>query len=71
MEASMFFVGGVLVIALMFLLASLGTAVRTFVGNCCPFVSRMTARCSSRLSGLFTESGDFYCFFHKDSLYGN
>jgi hypothetical protein len=67
----MFFVGGVLVISLMFLLASLGTAIRSFVENCCPVVSRMAARFARRLSCLFSESEDFYCFFHKDSLYGN
>lgn len=71
MEMDFFFVDGVLVFALMAFLARFGRAVGTLLQDCCPAVFRSARRFGRRHPDLFTESDDFYCFFHKDSLYGN
>lgn len=71
MEYDLFFVDGVLVFALMALLAGLGPAVGALLKGCCPTAFRYARRFPRRHPVLFAESGDFYCFFHKDALYGN
>jgi hypothetical protein len=70
MEFDFFFVDGVLVFALMAFLASLGPVVGALIKNCCPAAVRSVRRFGRRHPALFAESEDFYCFFHKDALYG-
>ncbi|WP_319583175.1 hypothetical protein [uncultured Pseudodesulfovibrio sp.] len=70
MEFDLFFVDGVLVFALMAFLASLGPVVGALFKACCPSAIRKVRRIGGRYPALFTESEDFYCFFHKDALYG-
>ncbi|EGB15909.1 hypothetical protein DND132_2706 [Pseudodesulfovibrio mercurii] len=70
MEIDLMFVDGLLVFAVMAFLASLGPIVGAFVKGCCPTALRSARRFTRRHPALFAESGDFYCFFHKDALYG-
>lgn len=70
MELDLFFVDGVLLVALMALGASLGHFIDKFVRTRCPALFRVAARFERRHPGLFDQD-DFYCFFHKDALYGN
>ena len=71
MELDYYFADGVFLFALMALLASLGPIVGSFLKERCPAAFEFAARFGQRHPGLFTESDDFYCFFHKGSLYGN
>jgi hypothetical protein len=64
------FVDGVLAFALLAFLASLGQVVASFFKACCPTAIRKVRRFGRKHPALFTESDDFYCFFHKDALYG-
>jgi len=70
MEFDLFFVDGVLAFALMAFMVSLGPVVGAIFKACCPTVIRSARRFGRRHPALFTESEDFYCFFHKDALYG-
>jgi hypothetical protein len=70
MEFDFFFVDGVLIFALMAFLASLGPVLGSMFKACCPAAIGSVRRFGRRHPGLFTESEDFYCFFHKDALYG-
>lgn len=71
MEYDLFFVDGVLVFALLALLAGFGPVVGALLKECCPAAFRYARRFFRRHPALFAESDDFYCFFHKDALYGN
>ncbi|WP_338668327.1 hypothetical protein [Pseudodesulfovibrio methanolicus] len=70
MEFDFYFVDGVFLFALMAFMASLGPIVGAKIKACCPTALRYARRFGRRHPALFTESEDFYCFFHKDALYG-
>lgn len=70
MELDMYFADAVLVFALTAFLDGMGSRVAGFLKGCCPSVFRRARRFGRRHPALFAESGDFYCFFHKDALYG-
>ncbi|BDQ33847.1 hypothetical protein JCM14722_13890 [Pseudodesulfovibrio portus] len=70
MELDLFFVDGVLLVALMALGASLGHFIGGLARHRCPALFRIAARFERRHPGLF-DQGDFYCFFRKGALYGS
>ncbi|MBG0790557.1 MAG: hypothetical protein H0S80_08695 [Desulfovibrionaceae bacterium] len=71
MDLDLVFVDGVLLIALMAFLASLGHSIGRFIRAKFPTLSRMPARFERRYPQLFDEDDSFYCFFSKGALYGN
>lgn len=70
MEIDMLIQNGLMLGALMVFLGSLSPVVGPFFRNYRPSAFRLAARFGRRLPALFRESDDFYCFFHKDALYG-
>ncbi len=66
MELDMFFVDGVLLMALMALGASIGHYFGELARTRFPGILRLAAR----FDPASRDRGDFYCFFRKGVLYG-
>ncbi|AMK10538.1 MAG: hypothetical protein AB7E51_11095 [Pseudodesulfovibrio sp.] len=70
MELDLYFADVLFVFALTAFLDGISSHMRGLLKERCPAVFRYARRFGRRYPALFAESNDFYCFFHKDALYG-
>ena len=68
MEMDLLFVDGVLLVALMSFLASLGHLVGRICGGRFPALRRVTARFERHHPVLCDRDDNFYCFFRRDAF---
>ena len=70
MELDLYFAEAVFAFALTAFLAGVGHSLGGLLRRSCPAAFRFARGFGPRHPGLFAGPGDFYCFFHKDALYG-